>query len=43
MNIGNIAREHSPGNHEYITWTNVLQNRCYMHIQWTCIVFYTLL
>ena len=29
-----IAREHWPDTLEYITLTNVLQNRCYMCFQW---------
>jgi len=28
-----------PDTSEYITWTNALQNSCYMCIQWTRVLY----
>ena len=34
-----IVWEHWPDTPEVITWTNALQNRCYMCIQWTRVLY----
>ena len=35
--------EHWPDTPKYITWTNALQNRCYMCIQWTSVLYFVVI
>ena len=43
INGSYIVWEHWPDTPEWITWTNALQNRCYMCIQWTRFLYYVVL